>query len=150
MRLEALTDPELIFSDLSCRDHSALLRALAERVVAAGRFGDVDELYEKLWEREKLGSTGIGEGVAVPHCKMPGIDSVVVGVALLTEGVDFGAVDQQPVRLVFLVISPEDQPAAHLQCLAAISRWIKAKPHVERILQVNDPPAIYALLKEDT
>lgn len=148
MRLEALTDPELIFADLTCRDHSTLLRALAERVVAAGRFGDADELFEKLWERERLGSTGIGEGVAVPHCKMPGLEGLVVGVALLPEAIDFGAVDQQPVRLVFLVISPEDQPAAHLQCLAAIARWVKVERHVERILRLSDPSAIYSLLKE--
>ena len=149
MRLEALTDPELVFADLRCFDYSTLLRALAERIVEAGRFDDAEELYNKLWEREQLGSTGIGEGVAVPHCKMPDLDSVVVSVALLPEGIDFRAVDQQPVRLVFLVISPEDQPTAHLQCLAAISKWIKAKSHIERILQVKDSPAIYALLQED-
>lgn len=149
MKLEALTDPELIFANLACRDPSSLLRNLAERVVAAGRFDDPEELYEKLWEREKLGSTGIGEGVAVPHCKMPGLGDVIVSVGLLAEGIDFGSVDQQPVRLVFLVVSPEEKPTAHLQCLAAISRWIKADQHVEMILQVSDPQAIYELLKEE-
>lgn len=149
MQLEALTDPELIFADLTCCDRSTLLRALAERLVDAGRFEDPDELYQKLWEREQLGSTGIGSGVAVPHCKMAGLDSVVVGVALLREGIEFGAVDQQPVRVIFLVVSPEDQPAAHLQCLAAISRWIKADHHVERILQLDTSAAIYALLSEE-
>ena len=150
MRLEALTDPELIFADLACRNPSALLRSLAEKVVSSGRFDDADELFEKLWEREKLGSTGIGEGVAVPHCKMPGLKSVILSVALLSEGVDFGSVDEQPVRLVFLVVSPEEQPTAHLQCLAAISRWIKAERHVETILQLSDPLAIYDLLKEES
>ena len=150
MKLEALTDPKLVFADLRCFDRSTLLRALAERLVQAGRFDDADDLYGKLWEREQLGSTGNGSGVAVPHCKMSGLDRVVVAVALLPKGVEFGAVDDQPVRLIFLVVSPEDQPAAHLQCLAAISKWIKVDDHVARILEVEDPSAIYSLLGEET
>ncbi len=149
MHLKALTRPELVFPDLACFDRSTLLRALAERLVRADFSSDTDELYDKLWEREQLGSTGIGAGVAVPHCKMPGIDQVVVAVALAREGVDFCAVDDKPVRVVFLVVSPEDQPAAHLHCLAAISKWIKADNHVERILEADDPSSIYGLLSEE-
>jgi nitrogen PTS system EIIA component len=149
MHLKALTEPGLVFSDLRCLDRPTLLRDLAQRLVGAGLFSDADELYEKLWEREQLGSTGIGAGVAVPHCKMSGTAKVVVAVALLREGIEFGAVDDQAVRLVFLVVSPEDQPAEHLRCLAAISRWIKADSHVERILEAEDPTSIYGLLSED-
>ena len=148
MHLKALTHPSLVFSDLTCCDRSSLLKALAERLVRTGHFDDTQELYNRLWEREQLGSTGIGSGVAVPHCKMPGTTQVVVAVALLREGVEFGAVDDSPVRLVFLVVSPEDQPAAHLHCLAAISKWIKAENHVERIFEADDPLSIYGLLSE--
>ena len=148
MQLEALIDPELIFADLSCADRPMLLRSLAQRLVETGRFSDPDELYEKLWEREQLGSTGIGAGVAVPHCKMANLDRVVVGVALLREGIEFGAVDRNPVRLVFLVVSPEEQPAEHLQCLAAISKWVKGDHHVEQILRAEGRTEIHALLKE--
>ncbi len=133
--------------NLPCFDQSSLLRALSDRVVEAGHFSNPDDLYEKLWERERLGSTGIGDGVAVPHCKMAGIDQVVVAVALLSEGIEFEAVDNRPVRLFFLVVSPVNQPAAHLQCLAAISRWLKADRHIERIFEVDDPSAIYPLLQ---
>lgn len=149
MYLKALIDPGLVFSDLPCYDRPTLLRALADRLVDAGKFSNTEELYQKLWEREQLGSTGIGAGVAVPHCKMAGMAKVVVAVALLREGVEFGAVDNQAVRLIFLVVSPEDQPAAHLRCLAAISKWIKADRHVERILEAGDPSSIYGLLSED-
>ncbi len=149
MHLEALTDPGLIFPDLACFDRPTLLRALADRLVRAGYFSRTDELYDKLWEREQLGSTGIGSGVAVPHCKMAGTTRVVVAVALLGEGVEFDAVDDQPVQLVFLVVSPEDQPAAHLHCLAAISKWIRADNHVERILEADDQASIYGLLREE-
>ncbi len=148
MQLKSLTHPGLVFSDLPCLDRPTLFRTLAERLVSAGHFSDADELYDSLWEREQLGSTGIGAGVAVPHCKMAGTSEVVVAVAVLREGVEFGAVDDQPVRLIFLVVSPEDQPAAHLHCLAAISKWIKADNHVARILEAEDPSSIYGLLSE--
>ena len=149
MHLDALTDPALVFVDPPCFDRPSLLRTLAERLVAAGRFNDADDLYAKLWEREELGSTGIGSGVAVPHCKMSGLDEVVLAVAVVRNGVEFEAVDEQPVRLVFLVVSPVDQPAAHLQCLAAISKWVKADDHVERILEVEEPQAVFELLQEE-
>ncbi len=150
MDLDSLIDPALVFSDLGSSDRPALLRELAERVVDAGRLSDAEELYRRLWEREQLGSTGIGAGVALPHCKMSRIDRVVVAVALLREGIEFSAVDGQPVRLVFLVVSPEDQPAAHLHCLAAISKWIKADRHVERVLEIRDSSSIRELLCEET
>ena len=108
MELAGLTDPHLVFADLLCIDRSTLLRELADRIVRTGSFDNADDLYQKLWEREQLGSTGIGDGVAVPHCKMPGLDRVVVAVARLRRGIEFEAVDQKPVRLFFLVVSPEN------------------------------------------
>ncbi len=149
MRLEALTDPKLIFADLPCFDRSNLLRTLAARIVDTGRLDNAEKLYNSLWEREQLGSTAIGDGVAVPHCKMSGLEQVIVGVALLRDGIDFGALDDKDVRLFFVVVSPEDQPAAHLQCLAAISKWIKVDQHVERIMKVRDPASILSLLREE-
>ncbi|MCP4664077.1 MAG: PTS sugar transporter subunit IIA [bacterium] len=151
MQLASLTRPALIFPQLPSSDRSSLLRALAERIVERGLVDDADKLYEKLWEREQLGSTGIGSGVAIPHCKMSGLDRVVLAIGLLPKAIDFGAVDELPVRLLFLVISPNDSPAAHLQCLAAISKWVKAEQHVRDILDLDDPQAIYQLLlKEGT
>ncbi len=148
MHLKSLTSPDLVFADLACSDRPTLFRTLAERLVRAGHCSDPEELYEKLWEREQLGATAIGAGVAIPHCKMSGTSRVAVAVALLREGIEFGAIDDQPVRLVFVVVSPEDQPAAHLHCLAAISKWIKADNHVEKVLEAEDPSLIYGLLSE--
>ncbi|MEM7582000.1 MAG: PTS sugar transporter subunit IIA [Acidobacteriota bacterium] len=150
MRLEALTDPQLVFADLPCFDRSSLLRSFAERIVEAGRLDDTEALYSKLWEREQLGSTAIGDGVAVPHCKVADLSQVIVAIGLLRNGIEFGAVDHQPVRLFFVVVSPEDQPAAHLQCLAAISKWIKAERHIERIMKLEDSASILDLIREDS
>ena len=149
MELGALTRPDLIFPSLPATDAQGVLRALAGRVAAQGLVGDGEELLQKLWEREQLGSTGIGQGVAIPHCKLQGLSRGVEAVGLVPEGVDFGAVDGRPVKVFFLVVSPAESPAEHLQILAAISRWIKADDHAGRLLALGDPAAVYDLLRNE-
>ncbi|MFL6258432.1 MAG: PTS sugar transporter subunit IIA [Thermoanaerobaculia bacterium] len=149
MGLGALARPGLIFPDLCATDSQGVLRSLAGRVAAQGLVGDGEDLFQKLWEREQLGSTGIGQGVAIPHCKLKGLARGVVAVGLVPEGVDFGAVDGQPVKVFFLVVSPAGSPAEHLQILAAISRWIRADDHAGRLLALRDPAAVYDLLRNE-
>jgi len=126
-----------------------VLHALAERIAGRGAVANAVDLYQKLLEREQLGSTGIGAGIAIPHCKLPGLKSGVVAIGMVPQGVDFGAVDGQPVKVFFLVVSPSDSPAEHLQVLAAISRWVKADRHAEKILALRDGDAAYDFLQEE-
>ena len=147
MNLGSLTHPQLVFPELAARDVSGVLRAFADRVAELGYVPDAERLYAKLLEREQLGSTGIGSGVAIPHCKMKGLDQAILAVGATRKPVDFGAVDGEPVRLFFLVVSPNDAPAVHLQALSAISKWVKADHHVDRILALRDRQAIYQLLQ---
>lgn len=147
MELASLTRPELIFPRLDCANGTGLLRFLAERVAALGYVDNAESLYERLVEREELGSTGVGGGVAIPHCKMKGLERVVLAVGLTTKPIDFAALDQEPVRLFFLVISPTSSPAAHLQCLAAISKWVKHVEHVRSISELEDPQEILQRLQ---
>jgi mannitol/fructose-specific phosphotransferase system IIA component (Ntr-type) len=147
--LDSLVAPDLIFPELAGPDPPAVLRDLAERLAARGLVRDADLLYQKLWEREQLGSTGIGSGVAIPHCKMKGLERAILAVGMVPDGIDFGAVDGEPVRLLFLLVSPNEAPAEHLQALAAISRWVKADRHVEKILAAADRQAIYELLHRE-
>jgi len=149
MKLDSLTRPELIYPQLPGSDRQAVLHAFADRLEGQGVVADAGELYDRLWEREQLGSTGIGHGVAIPHCKMNGLDGVVLAVGITPKPIDFGAVDGKPVRLFFLVISPSHAPAAHLQCLAAISKWVKAEQHVRGLLDLDDPQTILARLGEE-
>ena len=150
MLLGSLTRPELIFSGLKATDRSQLLRSLSERIAGLGLVRDGGELFQKLADREQLGSTGIGSGIAIPHCKVAGLKEEIVAVGLVPEGVDFGAADGKPVRLLFLVISPSGAPAQHLQVLAAISRWVKADGHAQRILELHDTEAVYQFLQEES
>jgi len=146
--IEALTDPHLIFPGLLAADAAGVLREIAGRVATAGVVADAEVLYQRLWEREQLGSTAIGRGIAIPHCKLDGLAHVVLAVALAPAGVEFGAADGQPVRLFFVVVSPSRSPAEHLQSLAAISRWVKADGRVERLLGLSDPGEVLDLLRE--
>jgi PTS system nitrogen regulatory IIA component len=145
LSLGSLTRPDLIFPDLPVADRPET----AERVAARGLVAGADELFRKLWEREQLGSTGIGLGVAIPHCKLDGLKQGVVAVGMVPEGIDFGAVDGQPVRIFFLVISPSGAPAEHLQMLAAISRWVKTGSNASRLLALHDPAQVYDLLRNE-
>lgn len=150
MPLDELTSLELIFPDLPGTDVHTVLRAFADRVEAQGRVSDADDLYRRLWEREELDSTGLGDGVAIPHCKMEDLEAVILAIGLHPRGVDFAAVDKQPVHLFFLIVSPSDQPGAHLQALSAVSKWVKANDHVQRILELSDPQAIFELLRVES
>jgi PTS system nitrogen regulatory IIA component len=143
-----LARPELIFSDLPVTDSRGVLRELSERVAATGLVRDAEVLYRALLERERLGSTGIGGGVAIPHCKLKGLEQVILAVGIAKPPVDFGAPDANPVALFFLVLSPDDSPAEHLQTLARISRWVRADRHVQTLLSLQDRGAIYDFLKE--
>lgn len=149
MDLGALIGPDLIFPDLAGTDGAAALRDFSRRIAARGLVKDADALYQRLSEREQLGSTGIGAGVAIPHCKMKGLERPVLAIGLVRKGVDFGAVDGEPVKVLFLVVSPSDAPAEHLQALAAISRWVKADRHVEHILKAADREKIFQLLQRE-
>jgi len=149
VRLGALVRPELIFPDLPAADRAQVLRTLAGRVAERGLVSDADALFDKLWEREQLGSTAIGGGIAIPHCKIDRLPGGVVSLGRILEGVDFGAADGQPVRLFFLVISPSQSPAEHLQILAAISRWIKGGGRVQALLEQPDAQALYEYLQRE-
>jgi PTS system nitrogen regulatory IIA component len=146
--LGSLTRPELIFPDLPAADRQEVLRELAGRVAARGLVKGAEELFRQLWDREQLGSTGIGGGIAIPHCKLDGLKHGIVAVGIVPAGVEFGAVDGKPVQVFFLVASPAGAPGQHLQTLAAISRWVKTGGHTERLLALHDPGQVYDLLCE--
>jgi nitrogen PTS system EIIA component len=145
-RLEELTSPELIFPDLAATDAEGVLRELAALLAGRRLVRDAGDLFARLAERERLGSTAIGHRVAIPHCKLDGLPRVLVAVGVSRRGIDYGATDAAPVHLFFVVVSPARSPAEHLQSLAAISKWVKSGGDVERLLDSHDPAEIYARL----
>ena len=124
--LQGLLDPRFIFTDLRGPGMEDVLAEMARRLAAAGAIRDAAELTSHLVERERLGCTSLGGGVAIPHCKSKDVEDVVLAIGLAPQGIDFHSADGVPVTLIFLILSPADQPALHLQTLARISRLLRA------------------------
>jgi PTS system nitrogen regulatory IIA component len=137
-----------IFLDVTPGPMTAAVEDMARRLKESGDIKDAADLARKLLEREKLGCTGLGNGIAIPHCKLSGLESVVLAVGVSRQGVDFHALDGKLVRLIFLVLSPAEAPAGHLQALARISRLVKTPGITEGILASENADQIRRLLLE--
>ncbi|HYR45947.1 MAG TPA: PTS sugar transporter subunit IIA, partial [Thermoanaerobaculia bacterium] len=146
--LANLADQRLIFTDLPAGSLEEVLTEMSRRLAAAGAVPDGEELKRRLLERERLGCTGLGGGVAIPHCKIRGISDIVFSIGSAPAGVDFHAADGIPVTLIFLILSPADAPAAHLQALARISRLLKAPGAADSLRAARDPEQVLTALKE--
>jgi len=140
--------PRHVFAGLSAASRAEAFRELAGRLAEAGAVRDAADVVRRLEERERLGSTSLGGGIAIPHLKLSGTAEPAVAVASFPAGVDFGAPDGLPVCLIFLVISPADSPAAHLQILSRISRILRAPGVADNLRRASSPEEIRAALEE--
>jgi len=125
VRLQDILPRERIVPRLAARDKTAALEELVGVLREAGALRDGREAVRALLEREKLGSTGIGDGIAIPHARLRDLPDVTAVFARSPEGVEFGSVDGAPARLLFLLLAPESAAAAHLKALALVSRLCK-------------------------
>ncbi len=141
-------DPRLVFSRIPASTREEALEAIAARMAATGSVREPGELVRCLLDRERLGCTGLGGGIAIPHCKLRDLDRVVLAVATTEAPIDFGAADGQPVDLIFLVASPPDAAAAHLQTLARVSRLLRTPGVVEILRGAVTSAALVEALRE--
>jgi PTS system nitrogen regulatory IIA component len=125
-------------------------QALQELARQAAEIADLDErtVFDALLERERLGTTGVGLGIAIPHAKLPNIDRLYALFARLDQPVDFDAIDEQPVDLMFLLLAPESAGADHLKALARVSRLLRNQTVCEKLSGADSAEAIYALLRD--
>jgi len=139
---------EAILSDLKANDKK---RVLEELVTPVARIADLnhDYLVKVLMERERLGSTGIGEGIGIPHGKVKDLESLVLGFGLSKKGVDFDSMDGQPAHIFFLLLTPENSTGLHLKLLARISRILKNDPFKQKLLRATNRDEIYSIIKEE-
>ena len=145
MQLSEFLDFDAIKPSLSGGTKRALLQQMAQ--FAAGRLQvDAAEILSSVSERERLGSTGFGQGVAIPHGKIEGLARIYCMFARLSEPVDYKAIDGQPVDLIFLLLSPPDAGAEHLKALAAISRVTRHAPTLEKMRGARSRDALAAVL----
>ena len=130
-------------------DKPAILAALS-RLFAAGWNLEADQVLEQLEERERLGSTGFGRGVAIPHARISGLNRPVAALLKLRQPVNFAAADGMPVDLVFGLLSPENSGATHLHALAAVSRLVRDDRIHDALSEAPDAEALYGLLTNAT
>ena len=148
MDLGELLDPSAIAPKVRASSKRQTLSVVAE---IAARTLDVPaaEILSKLMARERLGSTGVGHGVAVPHARLKGLERMHGVFVRLDEPVDFAAVDEQPVDLIFALLAPADHPAEHLRALAKVSRVLRQSDLREQLRQARSSDAVRALLVRD-
>ena len=136
---------DAVSSDVAVANKKQLFQKLGQ--IAQDVYGaDASEVIERLTERERLGSTGFGGGIAIPHAKLDGLDKVHGAVLLLAQPIPFDAIDEAPVDIVFMLLSPTDSGAEHLKTLARVSRLLRNEAQLARIRGVRSEAALFALL----
>ena len=149
MRISDILSEELVIPVLRSRTKSEVIEELAARVAAQHPEVDVGRLTQALEDRERLNSTALGEGVAIPHGKLPTIDRVLAAFGRSPAGVDFQSVDGKPTHLFFLLVAPEGSAGAHLKALARVSRLLKDEAFRTRLLEAPDGPALFAIIRDE-
>ncbi|MFL9840212.1 PTS sugar transporter subunit IIA [Sphingomonas sp. ST-64] len=145
--LSDLVSPDAVVAGVSAGSKKKLFALLADLAHAA--YGvDPETVAASIAARERLGSTGFGGGIAIPHCKIDGLEAVRCVVCRLDRQMDYGAVDDSPVDLVFMLLSPRSAGAAHLKALARVSRCLRDRSFTAKLRGAGSADAIYALLTE--
>lgn len=146
MKIVEFLRPEAIIANLGGTSAPTALAELCRPLSTATKV-DAQRLVDTLLEREKLGSTGIGEGVAIPHGKLPALPALIASFGRSPQGIDFRAIDGKPTFLFFTLIAPENSAGAHLKALARISRIFKNPSFREAILKASDADEIFRLIE---
>lgn len=147
MDLGDLITPEAVFASLRAQNKKQALHELAEKAAKITGL-PAREILETLMQRERLGSTGVGRGIAIPHGRVPQLGRIVSVFARLAEPIPFDAMDGEPVDLIFLLLAPEHAGADHLKALARISRLLRDPTSAEKLRGAHDRSALYAVLTE--
>jgi PTS system nitrogen regulatory IIA component len=145
MEIVDLIAPEGVVARLRATSKKQALQELAKRAAQITGLQD-RTIFDVVMEREKLGTTGVGNGIAIPHGKLPSLDRLHGLFARLETPIDFDAIDERPVDLIFLLLAPESAGADHLKALARVSRLLRDKAACEKLRGTDDREALYALL----
>jgi PTS system nitrogen regulatory IIA component len=144
---DLLPGPDAVLASVKASGKKALLAELASRAASMFKL-DERRLFDRLLERERLGSTGIGGGIAIPHGRMTTLAQPRGLFARLAHPVDFDSIDERPVDIVFLLVAPEGAGADHLKALARVSRLLRDRALVEKLRATESADALYALMVE--
>jgi PTS system nitrogen regulatory IIA component len=150
VKLHTLLNEDMILDLVTARGRDEAIRQLVERLPPRRGIGTPEELLGKLLEREKLGTTAIGGGVAIPHCKVRKLKAPLVALGLSRPGIPFEAADGKDVHVIFLVVSPQENPGVNLRLLAAVARLVRNSGGlVARLLERPTAKEVLAALREE-
>jgi PTS system nitrogen regulatory IIA component len=149
MKMKDVLKEACVVADLKGGTKKEVLTELASSLKRAGLISDVETAVNVILEREKLGSTAIGEGVAIPHGKLKGIDQILCAFGRSKEGIPFDAVDEKPVHIFFLLLAPEDSAGLHIQMLSRISRILRDPSFRKRLVEQGDNKDLYTDVVEE-
>jgi PTS system nitrogen regulatory IIA component len=148
MKITEMLKKEFVLEELKSGNKRDVLAELAG-VIAEGKIKfDLDAMLHVLMEREKLGSTGIGDGIAIPHGKLAGLEEMVVAFGRSRRGIEFEAMDGKPVHLFFLLMAPENSAGQHLKALAKISRMLKDATFRKHLLEAKKHDDLVSIIIE--
>lgn len=145
MDLSELLNENAILSTLKVSSKKQAIQCISEKAAEITGLNE-REIFETLLQRERLGSTGVGSGIAIPHGKLPSLDKIYGVMARLERPISFDAMDDQPVDIIFLLLAPEGAGADHLKALAKIARVLRDGDMVNKIRATADPEALYSVL----
>jgi PTS system nitrogen regulatory IIA component len=149
MKISDILSPEMLVEELKATDKPSVLKELAACLCSYHKEIMVNDLVAVLEERERLGSTAIGDGIAIPHGKLRGVAGILGVFGRHHPEVDFDSLDGKPTHLFFVLVAPEDSSSLHLKALARVSRLLKDAPFREHLLNAPDVAEIYRLIKEE-
>jgi len=150
VKIHALLTEDVIIPELVSQERAAVIEEMVRFLKNKDKIVKDKDLLDKLMQREKLGSTAIGEGIAIPHCKLKELKTPLVALAVSKKGVPFEAIDGKPTYIFFLVVSSPDNPSLNLQILAAIAQLVrKSNALAKKILGAKMPRKIWEVIREE-
>lgn len=144
MHISHYLNPDLI-TFFSANNRDEALKTLVDLIYQKGKLQNVQSFYEAIIEREKIVSTGIGMGIAIPHAKLPSYDHFFIAIGILQQPVEWHSLDGAPVRIIFMIGGPDDKQTEYLQILSSITQSVKDEERRKKILNLKTPQAILEL-----
>jgi fructose-specific phosphotransferase system IIA component len=149
MKLIDVLKPENIKTSLHSLDKESVIKELIDLIYPNQFLEDKDSIFDAVIEREKIMTTGVGREVAIPHCKRKNCTDFIIALGIHPSGIDFNSIDNRPVKIIFLLIGPEDNPGMHIRLLSRISRLIAKEKLRENLLLAVNANEVYNQIKEE-
>ncbi len=148
MRISALLNSETITCGLMSQDKEGVIAELAEPLAKISGMA-VEELIRVLMDRERMGSTGIGSGIGIPHGKSKELSEPIMAFGLSRKGIDFESLDKKPAHIFFMLITPENAPNIHLKLLSGIAKILRNEPFRQRLMMAKTPDEVITILRDE-